>query len=777
MKSYLDLIPISAKVHKRQNRMTLICIILSVFLVTVIFGMAQMEIQSQQLQEIKKDGNWHVKISGITDQDATLISARPQVKAYGWYALADKKDTYSLEGKTAMICGLDPAVFNDILPITMSEGSYPDQKDGAVLTENAKTVLGIQVGDTIKIQASSGASLELLVTGFCKSNSILMKADAYGILMTNKGFQSVIPQDNYNNQFLVQLSTYCNMQKVIADITQQFNLTGKQVSQNGNLLGALGQSQNSFMLQLYKVAAVLSAIVLLAGVLMITSSLNSNVLQRMEFFGMMRCLGATKKQVMRFVRREGLEWCKIAVPLGLAMGTVVVWILCAVLKILSPTLFAEMPTFGISWISLLSGFIVGILAVLFAASSPAKKAAHVSPLAAVSGNANSAKTVRTAANTAFFQVDTALGIHHAISNKKNFALIIGSFALSIVLFLSFSATIDFMNHAVSPLKPWSPDISIISADNTCSIPYNLTEKLQNNSKIKRVYGRMFAYHISVKADGKERIINLISYENNQFLWVKNNLLKGSLYNVEKGDQILIDYDKRTSLSIGDSLIFDREGQQKKIKVAGILSSSPIGHEEGVDTVICSEETFKELTGKSDYTVIDIQLAKEATDEDVNAIRNLAGSQVEFSDQRLSNREAKGAYLSFALFIYGFLVVIALITIFNIVNTVAMSFSSRIRQYGAMRAIGMSDHQLVKMVMAETVTYAVVGSIIGSMIGIYINKILFEKMVTFHWGDPWQIPFAALGMITAIVIITSIFAVHGPTKYIHNMSIVDTISAQ
>ena len=36
MKSYLDLIPISAKNHKKQGRMTLFCIILSVFLVTVI---------------------------------------------------------------------------------------------------------------------------------------------------------------------------------------------------------------------------------------------------------------------------------------------------------------------------------------------------------------------------------------------------------------------------------------------------------------------------------------------------------------------------------------------------------------------------------------------------------------------------------------------------------------------------------------------------------------------------------------------------------------------
>jgi putative ABC transport system permease protein len=55
--------------------------------------------------------------------------------------------------------------------------------------------------------------------------------------------------------------------------------------------------------------------------------------------------------------------------------------------------------------------------------------------------------------------------------------------------------------------------------------------------------------------------------------------------------------------------------------------------------------------------------------------------------------------------------------------------------------------------------------------------LFEKMVTSHWGDPWQIPLGMIGILAAVVIITSILAVHGPAKRIHNMSVVDTIGAQ
>ena len=54
MRSYLSLIPISARVRKRQNRMTLLCIIFAVFLVTTIFSMADMYIRMEQARLMEK---------------------------------------------------------------------------------------------------------------------------------------------------------------------------------------------------------------------------------------------------------------------------------------------------------------------------------------------------------------------------------------------------------------------------------------------------------------------------------------------------------------------------------------------------------------------------------------------------------------------------------------------------------------------------------------------------------------------------------------------------
>ena len=51
MKHYFDLIPITEKVHKKQSRMVRTCIVLSVFLVTAIFGLAEMFMRSEEIKK------------------------------------------------------------------------------------------------------------------------------------------------------------------------------------------------------------------------------------------------------------------------------------------------------------------------------------------------------------------------------------------------------------------------------------------------------------------------------------------------------------------------------------------------------------------------------------------------------------------------------------------------------------------------------------------------------------------------------------------------------
>ncbi|GFI55991.1 ABC transporter permease YtrF [Clostridiales bacterium] len=785
MKGYLDLVPISAKVHKKQSRMSVFCIILSVFLVTAIFGMADMFIRGQILQAQSENGNWHIGIRNITDEDAAVLAARPDIKSVSPYGVLNFRGDqgYTLSNKDAAIFGSDEAMVKDIFDI-LSEGVFPQNEKEALVSDNAKETLGLKTGDQITVKTASGEELPFTISGFATSTANLLREDSFGVFLNTEGFRAIhleVKNGNaadYNTMFYVQFANTRHIQNTIQDIKASFSLTDDQVSENTKLLGLLGQSSSAFMMQVYGAAIVLFILVLCAGILMITSSLNSNVAQRIEFFGLMRCVGATPKQVMRLVRKEALHWCRLAIPIGVVTGTIVVWLMCFVLKWLSPAYFGGMPIFSISIPSIIAGICVGLLTVLLAARSPAKKASKSSPLAAVSGNANDLQPVRRAANTKLFKVDTSLGIHHAKSSKKNFVLMVGSFSLSIILFLSFSVTIDFMKHTLTPLHPWTADLSIISPDQTCSVRNDLIEELSGNPAVDSVYGRMFAYNVPIVVNGETKTVDLITYEEKQFDWAKNYKLSGSLETAEnQTGTALVVFEAQNTIQVGDTVTLHMGEKTSDIEIVGMVSDCPFNNRADVGKLICSEETFRQLTGESDYTIIDMQLAQGATENDVSAIRKMAGGTYTFSDDRMGNSNTRGTYYCFGLFVYGFLVLIALITIFNIINSIAMSVAARMKQYGAFRAIGLSNQQLVKMVVAEASTYAVTGCICGGILGLLCNKFLFDKLVGFHWGDPWSVPVSEFAVILAVVAVAVILAIRGPIKKIRDMSIVDTISAQ
>ena len=425
-----------------------------------------------------------------------------------------------------------------------------------------------------------------------------------------------------------------------------------------------------------------------------------------------------------------------------------------------------------------AGIVVGLVTVLFAAYSPAKKAAKVSPLAAVSGNANDLEPARNAANTQLLKIDTALGIYHAKANRKNLFLMTSSFALSIILFLSFSVTVEFMQHTLTPLQPWTADLSIISPDNACAIDKALLDDLKENPVVDLAYGRKFAYEVPSVTNGIEKKMDLISYEQYQFDWAKDYLLEGSLESVQTdlGTGLIV-YNSQNTIQIGDTVSLNTNGQSKEIQIVGMLSDCPFYSAAGVGTIICSEDTFEQITGESKYTVIDVQLVKGTTDEDVYVIRQMVDSSFTFADERMGNSSTMGTYYCFWLFIYGFLVLIAMITIFNIINSISMSVSARLKQYGAFRAIGVSMGQLSKMIVAEAFTYTIIGGVVGTVLGLFCNKLLFGMLISYRWGDAWTPPLPEVAVILLIVISSVILAVHGPIKRIRNMSIVDTISAQ
>ena len=535
---------------------------------------------------------------------------------------------------------------------------------------------------------------------------------------------------------------------------------------------------------LYPIAAVLTLLILIAGVLMISGSINSTVAQRTKFFGMMRCIGMSRQQIIRFVRLEALNWCKTAVPAGVALGIMAAWLLCAVLRFLVGGEFSEIPVFGISITGIVIGSVTGIAAVLLAARAPAKRAARVSPVEAVSGNEKGTGALRHGAKLCLFRVETALGIHHAVSAKKNLILMTGSFALSIMMFLSFSVLVDFVGYLM-PQYSDASDIDISGSGGADTVDSGLLDTLSGMEGVKRVYGRRTSFQVPVEISGAAEgfgaaessgAADLISYDDFGLDCLKKDdmLKKGSDISKVYGDSgyVLATSDADSLLRIGDKVKIGAE----ELEIAGLLKYDPFssdGLTHGEVTLIMSGETFIRLTGITGYSLISVQTTGNVTEEDVEAIRAAAGEDCVFSDRRDQN--TSGTYRAFAACVYGFLFVITLVTVLNIVNGISMSVSARTKQYGAMRAVGMDGRQITKMIAAEAFTYALSGCAAGCAAGLFISKWLFDVLIAAHFAYAvWELPVNSLLVILLTVILAAVLAVWAPAGRIRKLSVTETI---
>lgn len=775
MKSYLSLIPISAKVRKRQNRMTVLCIIISVFLVTAIFSVADMMIRTESDFMISNHGNWHIAIKNISQNNADEISNRSDVTAVGVASQFnfEGEQPYRVNEKRTVLYGTDEVYITQISN-GIVEGTFPANDEEVMLTPNSVTALGVQLGDSVTLHTPAG-DRTFTISGFGTDDESYYNNQTYliGSYLTQSAFTSVMAQNGViNNEltYYVQFESAAKAANAITELQTQYQLSDGSISENTGVMGMAGQSNNTAMQSMYGLAAILFVLVLLAGILMISGSMNSIIAQRTQFFGMLRCIGASRQQIIRFVRLEALNWCKTAVPIGVVFGTIISWIICATLHYGIGGEFSTTPVFQISPVGLISGVVVGVVTVFLAAQSPAKRAAKVSPISAVSGNVANKSSVKHAIKFSLGKIDNSLGIHHAVEKKKNWFLMTASFALTIMLVFSFSVILDFAKQLVPSLSVTSADIALSSYANKMDIERSLVDEIKKIDGVANAYGSSYVENIPATSSraGIDHI-NIVSYDDTLLDYSKGSIAQGSLDTVYgNSNKVATVFNRNNSLHIGDTIQFAGE----EVEITCTLSQGLFGDDL---IIICSQETFDRIMGGTKYGLIGIQLDSNATEETIAEIRSLENDDIIITDQREGNKQNNATYWAARIVCYGFLAIIGVISLFNIVNSISMSVSARIKQYGAMRAVGMDNRQLKRMISAEAYTYAISGLIVGCGIGLPLSRFLYNRLITHYFGIEWRFPILWFGIVVAFIFISAIVSVYAPAKRIRNMSITATIN--
>ena len=773
MKSYLSLIPISAKVRRRQNRMTILCIVIAVFLVSAIFSVADMMLRTQMNRTAGKDGSWHLQIAGITQSQAEQLAQQSDVMFVGAGAVfnEDGEEDYRLNGKRVVLYGCDVQFLRVNRSVAFA-GTFPEHDGEVLLGKGAARIFGVAIGDSVTLKLPDGQSRTLTVTGIGGVDEsyygmqfalvdIYLPQETFEELLTGRG--ETLPQTVYDLQY----TSAAKAAKALPQLRQQYGEDA--VHENLNVMGSAGQSNSTAYRTVYGMAGVLFVLVLLAGVLMISGTMNSNIAQRTRFFGMMRCLGMSKQQVVRFVRMEALNWCRIAVPIGLVLGTFSSWAVCGALRYGIGGEFATTPVFRLSPGGLCAGAVVGVVTVLLAAQAPAKRAAEVSPVAAASGNEQAA-TVHRAANLGSGRTETALGIYHATASKKNWFLITASFALSIVLALGFTVILQFASLLLPSLAPWQADVLYNGYDNELVLPDTMAQQLRRMPGVAHVWGCTGLVHVPASSDRNNvEQVTFCSYDDFMLESSKSMVVKGRMAKNSGADnEVMTMYNKTNPIRVGDTITVNGV----PLTVVGAFSQGVFPDDV---TIIAPEVLFRRVAGEQNYNMIGVQLDRTASDETVLELAAFSSDQIVVQDLRESNRQDRGTYYAARIVLYGFLAIIGSISMLNIINSISMSVSARMKQYGILRAIGMDDAQLKRMVSAEAGTYAVSGLVVGIALGLVLNRMLYTRLITHYFGAAWQVPWGCLAVIVIVVLAAVVLAVYNPVRRILMQPITATIS--
>lgn len=603
----------------------------------------------------------------------------------------------------------------------------------------------------------------------------------------------------------------------------------KGIDFNESLLRLLGASAyDNINKTLLLVVGLVASLVIIATIATIYNSFSIAISERKKQFGILNSIGATKSQVMKLVFLEGFLVSIVGIPIGLLSGTIAIDIVFKVIKTFFKTsVFGELELRVVfSPVVLISSTIIILLTIFISAIIPAINAAKISPLEAIKNSSNlkvgkikSSKLVKK-----IFKTEGELAYKNLRRNKGKFRITLFSLIISIVIFISFNGFVDMF------IETNQINYGTITNDLTLYENKLFTkEEVQNTiNELKKINGIKDiaidkGYNLNVHVDEKNINKDLkeslkqsgyVDMDNSTYNFINSRLSTPgdfSISNIKlsegKFDKetakaengvILVRYSYQESLAkkgkvvltnykVGDTLnctitSYDYDGNESekevKLKILAITDEILTGNKQYPQTsfgVVAYDDLIHSLSIKDDesssnsYYVATNQ-EKSTRDEVKKVAEENSLSVIDSIDEAQRLEQTMNVM---KIFVYGFIVVISLVSVTNIVNTISTNINLRKREFAVIKSIGVTPQGFKKMIYMESILYGILSLIYGIPIGICMNVIMnriLEGMITVQTLIPYK---SILICIISIFIITFI-ASYIPLKKISKENIIDNI---
>lgn len=793
----------SFRANKGRNLVAVLAILLTALMFTTLFTLAQSMGQNLTEMSLRQAGTtFHTSTKSVTDAQIEAITQHPAVAESGRSLIVGTAENPALAGRQTEIryASQNYAQRAFALPTT---GRLPEADHEIALDTYVLERLGIapQLGHPVTIQwradltASETTATTFTLCGFWEGN----RSSYASMAWVSEGFaraacgnaEGPAPGQSCGTRNLGLLfSSPDNIEAETQQVLADLGLTG-QVAFTTNLTYTPEMQQSILMENLPMYGGM--ALVFLAGYLIIFNVFQISVASDIQFYGKLKTLGATKKQLRRIILGQGNRLALLGIPAGLILG----YFLGVRLV---PILIAAKgftPTVSASPLIFLGSALFAYVTVLLSCLLPARLAGKVSPMEALrytdaqSGGKRTAKKGRKGARLA------AMAWANLGRNKKRTVLVVCSLTLGLVLMSFFYARnasfdvekylldlavadfqIDDATNARQPdgYDPASQTIGQDLLDDIAALEPEAAGRLYSQSvslvPSQQARDNLAQYYTQARLD------EFAAYDPNFPQWkaafdqtLAGQPLPTTVYGADglileaaASQNYILDgtYDPAAfatgnyALAIGPAVEAQAGGlptysvgeqvtvQGRSFTIMAILSPlQPMvsGAQPSFDLpLVLQADVFTQLflgnhLRKFYFNVSDEKMAQaEALLTDYQ--QNQAVGMNLTSRQTMADQYAAQTRSS-AVMGYAISVVIALVGVLNFVNSMVTAILSRRREFAMIQSIGMTKRQLRTMLTLEGLYYAgatlALSYLLGALtVGVLVRALVSSGFYTFHF---------------------------------------------
>lgn len=833
------------KLNKKRTLVTIIGIMLSVALVTAVATMYSSCIKSLINFETYQKGNFHVAFYDVPINEIETIKNNRGVddiyltKNIGYAKLEESKNEYK---PYVYVKGFSKEAIEE-LSVKLVEGRFPENENEILIPTHLKTNgrVVLNVGETITLDVGTRVSDGYELTQdikYSKENNeeiINTTSKTYKIVgiierpatniesYSSPGYTFITYMNENTMKDKVNVyakytkegsRNYATITANIIDVNEELyekylngdKLTDAQLEEMGKELqnaryhGEVNQyliilENNPFnedaVGNLGIIVAIACGIIVVTSVFCIKNSFDISITEKIKQYGMLRSIGATKKQIRKNVFFEATVLGLIGIPLGLLLGILASYILI----IISNFFLADMLTEGLklvisySWIAFLVAIVLGFVTIYFSALRSAFKASKVSPIDSIRNSSNikiKAKKIKSPkAIKKIFGIGGDISYKNLKRNKKKYRTTVISIIVSVSVFIALSY---FMSAAFTEVdnelnisdyniscgyyvtsdKQFSNVEKITKLDNinnyTVERGFNLYLespkyneeylKLRNITEKEMLENKENAYIIN--AIGKEQYKKYLKELNLDYEEFKNKGIIVDIDNVEyvnEKDKKANKYIRQYTYNEKDTILgkYDNDADTMlnlEIDIGLVTDKLPFGLYEGTPYIIVSDEFYDKLNRKNDevYVLIDSSNPDKVQDEIEEILKN---ENYNLNNINENLKMMRNFYILIGIFLYGFIIVISLIGITNIFNTITTNMNLRRQEFAMLKSIGMTSKEFSRMIRLESIFMGAKSLLFGIPIGLGLSYLEYKPLLG-EQGLSFDIPIMAI--IISIVVV-------------------------